>query len=384
MIYRLFFRYVLRWLDAERAHGMAIATMRVFGRIPGAVRLTDRLLRPAETLRVRAFGHEFRTPLGLAAGVDKNSVAFDALAALGFGAIEVGTVTHHQQEGNPRPRVWRLLGDRALQNAMGFPNDGAATQASRLAKRRTKQVLGVNIGKSQVADIDSEAVGDYRATARQLAAYADFLALNVSSPNTPGLRRMQSSQHLRMLVSGVRSELAELGHQVPLLIKLSPDLSDDEITDFADAAGDMEIDGIIAVNTTTTYAETTASLEAIAANGGQGGISGQPLKPRALEVLELLSARIRDLPLISVGGIESAEDVWQRILSGATLVQAHTGFVYGGPLWPRRVNRDLARILEESPFSTIEDAVGKGRFDAPHDSSDGAHGRFGTRTTTAA
>jgi dihydroorotate dehydrogenase len=384
MIYRLFFRYVLRWLDAERAHGMAIATMRVYGWIPGAVSLTDRLLRPAETLRVRAFGREFRTPLGLAAGVDKNSVAFDALAALGFGAVEVGTVTNHRQDGNPRPRVWRLLGDRALQNAMGFPNDGAATQARRLAKRRTKQVLGVNVGKSKVADIDSEAVDDYRAAVRQLAAYADFLALNVSSPNTPGLRSMQSIQHLRMLVSGVRSELAELGHKVPLLIKLGPDLSDNEIADLADAAGDMEIDGIIAVNTTTAYPETTASLEAITANGGEGGISGQPLKPRALEVLELLSARVGGLPLISVGGIESAEDVWQRILSGATLVQVHTGFVYGGPLWPRRVNRDLARILEESPFATIEDAVGRGRLDATHDSSDSTQARFGSRTTTAA
>src|SRR6186997_1220320 len=245
MIYRLFFRYVLRWVNAERAHGMAIATLRVFGGIPGAVRFTDRLLRPAETLRVHAFGREFRTPLGLAAGVDKNSVAFNALAALGFGAIEVGTVTSHRQKGNPRPRVWRLLGDRALQNAMGFPNDGAPAQAARLAKRRTKQVLGVNIGKSQVADIDSEAVDDYRATARQLAPYADFLALNVSSPNTPGLRSKQSVRHLRMLVSGVRSELADLGHQVPLLIKLSPDLSDDEFADLADAAGDLEIDGII-------------------------------------------------------------------------------------------------------------------------------------------
>lgn len=384
MIYRLFFRYVLRWLDAERAHEMAIATMRVFGRIPGAVPFTDWLLRPAETLRVRAFGREFRTPLGLAAGVDKNSVAFDALAALGFGAVEVGTVTNRRQEGNPRPRVWRLLEDRALQNAMGFPNDGAAAQAVRLAKRRTKQVLGVNIGKSKVADIESEAVDDYRAAARRLAAHADFLALNVSSPNTPGLRGMQSTRHLSMLVGGVRRELADLGSEVPLLIKLGPDLSNDEIADLADAAGDMGIDGIIAVNTTTAYAKTAASLEAIEANGGRGGISGQPLKPRALEVLELLSARVGDLPLISVGGIESAEDVWQRILSGATLVQAHTGFVYGGPLWPRRVNRGLARILEESRFATIEDAVGMGRFDATRDSSDSTHARLGARTTTAA
>jgi dihydroorotate dehydrogenase len=388
MIYRLFFRLVLQRLDSERAHAFAIATMRVYGWIPGAVPLTDRLLRPPGTLQVRTLGLEFRTPLGLAAGVDKNSTAFDGLAALGFGSVEVGTATNLPQPGNPRPRVWRLPRDRALLNAMGFPNDGAATQAGRLANRRTKQVLGVNIGKSKAVDIDGDVIGDYRAATRELAPYADYLALNVSSPNTPGLRSMQSTEHLRMLVSGVRTELAELGREIPLLVKLGPDLSDEEITDLADAAGRMDIDGIIAVNTTTDREKTPACREAIEAYGGRGGVSGQPLKKRALEVLELLSARVGNLPLISVGGIEDAEDAWQRILAGATLVQVHTAFVYGGPLWPRRVNRDLARILEASPYATIEDAIGKGHLDATpgnaHDSAVTARSRFDSRTTTAA
>jgi dihydroorotate dehydrogenase len=360
MIYRLFFRFVLQRVDSERAHLLGLWTLRTYARIPGALALTDRLLRPASTLRVHALGLDFRTPLGLAAGVDKESRTFDALAALGFGAVEVGTATNLAQPGNRKPRVWRLPKDRALQNAMGFPNDGAAAQAERLAKRRTKQVIGVNIGKSKAVDVDGEVVGDYRAATRKLAPYADYLAVNVSSPNTPGLRTMQTAEHLRALVGGVRAELTQLGREIPVLIKLGPDLSNEEIVGLADAAPTMEIDGIIAVNTTTDYDRVPACRAAIAANRDEGGISGRPLKERALEVLQILSARVEQMPLISVGGIETAEDAWQRILAGAILVQVHTGFVYGGPLWPRRINRDLARILKSSPYATIEDAVGKG------------------------
>lgn len=388
MIYRLFFRFVLQRFDSERAHSFAIATMRVWAWIPGAVALTDRLLRPAPTLRIDALGLGFRTPLGLAAGVDKNATAFDALAALGFGAVEVGTSTNLPQSGNERPRVWRLPKDRALLNAMGFPNDGASAQARRLAKRRTEQVLGVNIGKSRDVALDGDVVGDYRAATRQLALYADYLALNVSSPNTPGLRSMQSAEHLRVLVAGVRAELTEMERRIPVLIKLGPDLPDEEIVELAESAKRLDVDGIIAVNTTTDYEKTSACREAIAAHGDRGGISGQPLKQRALEVLELLSTRVDNLPLISVGGIETAEDAWQRILAGAALVQAHTGFVYGGPLWPRRVNRDLARILAASPYATIEEAIGKGLTDGPavnpHNTTGTAPQSRSARATTTA
>lgn len=388
MIYRLFFRFVLQRFDSERAHRLAIATMRVWSWIPGALALTDRLLRPAKTLQTNALGLKFRTPLGLAAGVDKNSTAFDALAALGFGAVEVGTATNLPQRGNERPRVWRLPNDRALLNALGFPNDGADAQARRLAKRRTKQVLGVNIGKSRKVDLDGDVVGDYRAATRKLAPYADYLTLNVSSPNTPGLRNMQTTDHLRLLVGGVRAELAELQLQIPILIKLGPDLPDEEIIKLAEAAKKIEIDGIVAVNTTTDYEKTSACREAIASYGDRGGISGQPLKERALAVLELLSTRVDNLPLISVGGIETAWDAWQRILAGAVLVQAHTGFVYGGPLWPRRINRDLARILAASPYSSIEEAVGKGLQEgaagAARNSTDTAREGLSARATSTA
>jgi dihydroorotate dehydrogenase len=357
-IYEWFFKHVLQRLDSEQAHAIAVAFMRVWQRIPGVVALTDRLLRPPQELRVRALGMEFRSPLGVAAGVDKNATAFDALAALGFGAVEVGTATNRAQFGNDRPRVWRLPDDRALLNAMGFPNDGAEAQARRLASRRTKEPIGVNIGKSREVP-DGDVVGDYRAATRWLAPYADYIALNVSSPNTPGLRSMQTIEELRALLGGVRCELADLKRNIPILIKLGPDLTNHEVGEIAAAARELEIDGIIAVNTTTDYEKTSACRAAIREHGDRGGLSGQPLKHRALEVLELLNEHADGLPLISVGGIENAEDAWQRILSGASLVQAHTGFVYGGPLWPRRLNRDLARLLAASPYATIQDAVGK-------------------------
>lgn len=388
MIYRLFFRLILQHIESERAHSLAIVMMRIWGRIPGALALTDFLLRPPAALRVSALGMNFRTPLGVAAGVDKNSTAFDTLAALGFGAVEVGTATHLAQPGNAEhPRVWRLPDDGALLNAMGFPNDGAEIQAGRLAKRRTQQVIGVNVGKSRAIEIDGEVVADYCAAVRQLAPFADYLALNVSSPNTPGLRDLQEVNHLSELVAGVRARLDEIDRHIPLLIKIGPDLSNKAISTLAGAAQDMGIDGIIAVNTTTDYDRTSVCRDAIRAAGDRGGVSGKPLRERALEVLELLNEQVENLPLISVGGIETAEDAWQRILSGACLVQAHTAFVYGGPLWPRRLNRGLARLLANSPYESIEEAIGK----RPRHAAGGASGDasetvsgFGSRFPTAA
>lgn len=361
MIYRLFFRLVLQHVPSQRAHDLGIAVLRIYARIPGLLKLTNRLLRPPSRLRMRVFDLEFRSPLGLAAGVDKNSVAFDPLAALGFGSVEVGTATNRRQDPNPGKTVWRLPEERAILNWMGFPNDGAGIQAQRLARRHLYDyVLGVNIGKSRSVDLD-HAVHDYREATRRLAPFAQYLALNVSSPNTPGLRSMQNLDHLEELVGGVRAELEVCGRQeLPLLIKLGPDLSNEELVEIAAAAVGIGVDGIIAVNTTTDYDSLHVCREAIARHGNKGGVSGRPLKERSLEVLELLHDHVAGLPLISVGGIESADDVWERILAGAALVQVHTGFIYGGPLWPRRINRHLARRLEDSQWDSIEEAVGSG------------------------
>lgn len=361
MIYRAFFRLLLQRLDPERAHAIAAASLRFLAAVPGTLWLLRRCLASrAPSLRVRAFGLEFASPLGVAAGVDKDATWFEPLLALGFGAVEIGTVTARQQPGNPRPRVTRFPAQRALLNAMGFPNDGAVRVAPRLAGRRAwLGVVGVNVGKSKVAELD-DAVADYREAVRLLAPHADYLVLNVSSPNTPGLREMQATERLAALIDGVREELTALGRaSLPLLVKLAPDLADAEIERIADLAVERQLAGIVATNTTVDHGVLPAGATAGLAHAG--GVSGEPLRPRALAVLRLLHGRVGGrIALVAAGGIATSEDAWERILAGATLVQAYTGFVYGGPLWPHRLNRDLERRLRESPWSSLEEAVGKG------------------------
>lgn len=317
--------------------------------------LARALLVPRDPrLRVHALGLDFASPLGLAAGFDKDATAFDAYASLGFGFVEVGTITAHGQPGNERPRVFRATADRALVNSMGFPNAGAQAATRRLAQRRAEEaVIGVNVGKTKAAE---DAVADYRESVRALAPLADYLVLNVSSPNTPGLRDMQAVDQLAELIAAVRDAMPE---RVPLLVKIAPDLSDDDLDAIADLALRERLDGLIAVNTTV---DKTVLRHSPALRERSGGVSGAPLKPRALEVLRRLHARTGGrLTLISVGGIETADDAWERIRAGATLVQAYTGFVYGGPLWPRRINRGLARRVRAACLASIQDAVGAER-----------------------
>jgi dihydroorotate dehydrogenase len=361
--YEVFFRLVLRWIDAEKAHRLVERLMQDLARLPGVLRLSDRLLGPRDPrLRVEAMGLEFRSPLCVAAGMDKNATWYAPLAALGFGGVEVGTVTAHQQSGNPHPRMMRLLKDRALFNRLGFPSDGAEAVAPRLRDRRTKAVIGVNVGKTREVDID-DAVSDYRESVRLLAHNADYIALNVSSPNTPGLTKMQSTERLDALIGGVQAELklSQRSKKTPLLLKLGPDLANHEIEEIAALALRHRLDGIIAVNTTVKAkgVKMTDALKRCMAEGG--GISGPPLQARSYEVLRLLRRCVGDqVSLVSVGGVEGGADAWQRILAGASLVQAHTAFVYGGPLWPRRVNRGLSRQLRDSPWESINEAIGHG------------------------
>lgn len=358
-IYRAFFWLVLRRIPAERAHSLAGAAMRLLARIPGCLGLMDWALRPRDpALRARVGALEFRSPIGVAAGLDKNANWLDPLIALGFGSVEVGTVTARPQEGNPeRPRVSRLPRDRALLNAMGFPNDGARALAARLARRRTGQAVGVNIGKTASVEVE-RAVADYRESARLLAPVADYLVLNVSSPNTPGLRRLQELEQLTGLIEGVREELGRgKAANLPLMVKLSPDLPNAEIERIAEMALRLGLAGIVAVNTTTEYRSAAASASELEAQRHGGGLSGPPLKERALEVLRLLRARTGGrIALVSVGGIETPDDAWQRILAGATLLQAYTALVYEGPLWARRMNAGIARRLRESEWSSLEEA----------------------------
>ena len=349
-VYPLLFDRVLSKLDAETVHKGAFGAMRLAGRVPGVAGLGRRRLGPADpVLRVDALGLSFPGPLGLAAGFDKNAVGIDALAALGFAFVEVGTVTARPQPGNERPRLHRLVADRAIVNRMGFNNDGAAAVAARLAKRRRRRsslpvIVGVNIGKSKLA-AEHEAIADYEASTRLLAPYADYLVVNVSSPNTPGLRDLQAVDQLRPLLTAVRRQAdAVSGRRVPLLVKIAPDLSDDDIAAVAELALELGLDGIIATNTTIGREGLRSTATEVEAAGG-GGLSGEPLRERSMAVLRLLRATVGGrLTLISVGGVTTAQDVHQRLQAGATLVQGYTGFIYAGGSWPSRLQSELAEL----------------------------------------
>lgn len=373
-LYSLLFRFVLSHIDPERAHAVATRTLGIALRLPGMRALARRLLAPRdERLVVRALGLEFSSPLGLAAGFDKDASSFQDVATLGFGCVEVGTITSLEQDGNTRPRVHRAVRDRAVINSMGFPNPGATTVAARLAHRNHQTVVGVNVGKTKRIPI-SEIEDDYRTSVEHLAPVADYLVINVSSPNTPGLRDMQAVDRLRGLVLAVRSTLAAMERRLPLLLKIGPDLSDAEIDAVVDLAVEMELDGIVAVNTTIDGANLGPSLEELGVHG-PCGISGAPLKERAIAILRRLHARAgHRLVLVSVGGIATPEDAWERIRAGATLLQAHTGFVYGGPLWPYRMNRELARLAREAGLTSVQAAIGADA-PAPIDLADATHDR---------
>jgi dihydroorotate dehydrogenase len=362
-MYKLLFSIFFRRVPAETAHHLGFGLLRAVAAVPGLGWLLRRWLAPRDpVLRVRALGLDLPGPLGLAAGFDKDALGVDALGALGFAFIEIGTVTARAQPGNPKPRLFRLEEDRALVNRMGFNNAGSAAAAARLRARTRgrgpRVVGGVNIGKTKAVP-ENEAVADYVASATLLADVADYLAVNVSSPNTPGLRELQALEHLRPLLVGVRAALEQAStRRVPLLVKIAPDLADADIDAIASLALKLGLEGIIVTNTTTSrdgLATDTAQLETI----GAGGVSGAPLKDRSLAVLRRLRATVGDrLVLISVGGIETSEDAWARIRAGATLVQAYTGFIYGGPLWPRGIHRDLARRARQAGFTSISEAIG--------------------------
>jgi dihydroorotate dehydrogenase len=338
---------------------VAFALLRLFAALPGVRGMLRRRLAPtAPELRLRALGREFPGPIGLAAGFDKDARGYEALGALGFGFIEVGTVTPEPQPGNPRPRLWRLSEDRALLNRLGFNNQGVAGASPRLSRPRSV-LLGVNIGKNKDTPVDS-AVDDYVKAARQLGPLADYLVVNVSSPNTPGLRALQHVDTLRALLTAVRATLVEVSpaRKIPLLVKIDPDLSDPEIDAIAELALALGLDGIIATNT-TLHPPPLQTPEALVGTPPRGGISGAPLKARSLAVLRRLYARVGDrLTLISVGGIETVDDVWERLRTGATLVQLYSAFVFEGPGLPSRLHRELVDRLRQAGLSSVAGLIG--------------------------
>lgn len=337
-------------MQPERAHGFAASAIRMLAFLP---KIVHRFTSPAKKLAVHTLGTTFPSPFGLAAGFDKNATMLDGLTVLGFGHIEVGTLTRYKQPGNAKPRLFRLPEERALINRMGFNNDGAAKAVPRLEAARMKRekrcaggrpdvIFGVNIGKSRATPV-SAAVADYVHSARLLAPLADYIAVNVSSPNTPGLRALQEVEQLAPLITAIKLAAGD----TPVLVKIAPDMSDEQLTQIAGLAVRTGVAGIIATNTTVSRLPLTNPVaRQDAAAAGEGGLSGAPLKERSLEVLRIIRAAVPErMCIISVGGVQNAGDVLARLRAGATLVQGYTEFIYQGPFWAWRINRQLARAF---------------------------------------
>ena len=350
----MFYREVRRVLflaPAEHVHTWVFAVLRWVTAVGPLRALLHRMLAPRDRLLASTvFGVRFPGPLGLAAGFDKDGRGLHVWDALGFGFVEVGTVTPDPQPGNPRPRLHRLPADRALLNRMGFNNEGAQALAERLAPHTPDIPIGVNIGKSK-ATPPAHAADDYCTGAKLLGGLAAFLVVNVSSPNTPGLRDLQAVEALRPILTAVLEATS-----TPVLVKIAPDLADPDIDDIADLAVELGLAGIVATN-------TTLSREALLTEGherlGAGGVSGPPLAQRSMEVLHRLYARVGGkLALVSVGGIETADDAWERIIAGASLIEGYTGFVHGGGLWAKHIHDGIAARLRAGGFSGLSTAVG--------------------------
>lgn len=348
---------VLRWLlfrlDPERAHRLAHGVLR---RVTPA---TARRRRPVPPpgLAVRVLGLDFDSPIGLAAGFDKGDVSVPGLFSLGFSHVEIGTITPRPQPGNARPRIFRLPEHRALINRMGFNNEGAEACAARLAalpREGRLGPIGVNVGKNKVTP-NEDAASDYVACIDRLHAHADYLVVNISSPNTPGLRRLQESDALDRLLRACVARLAERAPGKPLLVKLAPDLAPEALDEAVDVAIAAGVAGIIATNTTLSR----AGVEDHPRAAEQGGLSGAPLERLATSVVRRCAARARGrIAIVGAGGVMSAEDAYAKIRAGASLVQVYTGFIYGGPGFVRRLNEGIARLLARDGFSRVEQAVG--------------------------
>ncbi|WP_291313587.1 quinone-dependent dihydroorotate dehydrogenase [Corynebacterium sp. UBA2622] len=340
-------------IPPERIHGIISAGLRVLHVARPAARAMEKVVRVHDpVLSQDLFGVHFPAPLGLAAGFDKNASAVDAWGAVGFGYAEMGTVTPRPQPGNPAPRLYRLPADKAILNRMGFNNEGALAVAMNLRGRKSGDVVGINIGKNKTAE---DAVADYRAGATVLGPLADYLVVNVSSPNTPGLRDLQAVEELRPILTVVKESTT-----TPVLLKIAPDLSDEDIDAVADLAVELGLAGIVATNTTISRDGLKTDPAEVAAMGA-GGISGAPLNERSLEVMRRLHTRVGgQLVLVSVGGISTPEQAWERITSGASLLQGYTPLIYGGLGWIRGIHTGLAQQVRAHGLASISEAVGSG------------------------
>ncbi len=347
-------RPLLFGLEAERAHEYGIDALRIALSSAQAQKLAVKRFGGESSAALFRFGLKFDNPLGIAAGFDKNGVVVNQLAALGFGHVEVGTVTYEPQRGNEKPRLFRLPEDQALINRLGFNNQGAVRIAERLKKLERECVVGVNIGKNKDVPIE-EATENYLRSLDLVHNAADYITVNVSSPNTPNLRELQRTENLEELLGTLQGRNRELG-QKPLLVKISPDLTEAEIDMIVDTCLRLEVSGIIATNTTTSREGLKTPN---AAEFGAGGLSGRPLAERSNEVIRTIYRHSKGtLPIIGVGGIFSGQDAFEKIAAGACLLQAYTGFIYHGPSFASDINAGLAAIIKERGFANIDEAIG--------------------------
>jgi dihydroorotate dehydrogenase len=353
-------RPLLFLLDAERAHLLAMDAVEL---LEAALSRSRQAPAPPNDARLRQslWGVEFPNPIGLAAGFDKDARAPHVWPLLGFGFAELGTVTAQAQPGNERPRVFRYPAERAVINRLGFNNEGAAAVAQRLADLRRRASwsapIGINIGKSRAVGLD-DAIADYLTSFRALHGLADYVVVNVSSPNTPGLRQLQDEERLRALLAELVRENNAGPAPRPILVKVAPDLSDDGLAAIVEVARQTGVSGLVATNTTLDH----SSLAAHAPQ--KGGLSGAPLRARSTAVIRFLYRLTgKDLPIIGVGGVASAEDAYEKIRAGASLVQLYTGMIYAGPGLARSINRRLPELLQRDGYAHLRDAVGTAALD---------------------
>ena len=340
-MYKAFLRPVLFLVDPEKIHHFVFSFLKWSGKIPGVKSLL-RLLYCYEDKRLekKILGITFRNPVGLAAGFDKDAMLIDEVACLGFGFIEIGTLTPKPQPGNEKPRLFRLPSDQALVNRMGFNNRGAAEAAQRLRTRKSSVVVGGNIGKNKLTE-NENAIEDYRLCFEALYEHVDYFVVNVSSPNTPGLRALQEKEPLRKLLATVKALSLSKPKPKPVLLKIAPDLTNEQLNDVIEIIKETATDGIIATNTTISR-EGLITDKSILESIGNGGLSGRPLNTRATEVIRYLRTGLgRQFPIIGVGGIMNETDALDKLRAGADLIQIYTGFIYEGPALIKRINKAI-------------------------------------------
>jgi len=350
-MYKLLVKPILFLFQAEFIHHLIFRLIKIASYIPFKLRIWDRMFRVKDDrLKREVFGLTFDNPVGLAAGFDKDAKLFDELAAFGFGFIEIGTLTPVAQAGNPKPRLFRLPEDNSLINRMGFNNGGVEAAVKRLKNRKTKVIIGGNIGKNKVTPND-KASKDYEISFEALFDYVDYFVVNVSSPNTPGLRELQEKEPLTQLLLKLQELNTQKRQRKPLLLKIAPDLTNEQLDDIVDIVVDTKLDGLIATNTTIDRNGLKTTDNRLAAIGN-GGLSGQAVKSRSTEVIKYLAEKSKHaFPIIGVGGIHSVEDAIEKLEAGASLVQIYTGFVYEGPSIVKKINQGIQKAYEDNRMS---------------------------------